>query len=149
MAPVVAALPTIAQVGSFASTLGSIGSAIGAVQSLGGGKQKSSGGAPAPAAEAPFVPKKPEAVARPTGLGLEGYDPAQERSALATKGINVGLGKDEDAYYKNLVSRSLIGDDNKVTGTAESLLPVESQYFSGRGIDTSNINNLLKAIMGG
>lgn len=149
MAPVVAALPTLAQVGSIAGTLGSIGSAIGAVQGIAGGGKQKAPSAPAVAVEEPFKPKKPEAVARPVGIGMEGYDPTQERSALATKGVNTGLGKSEESYYRNLVSRSLIGDDNKVTGTPESLLPVESQYFSGKGYDTSNINNLLKAIMGG
>lgn len=148
MPPVVAALPSMASIGSLAGTIGSIGSAISAVQGLTQKAPKAPAPTPIPT-EAPFQPKKPEAMAKPMGIGMEGYDPSQERSALATKGVNTGLGKSEDAYYRNLVSRSLIGDDNKVTGTPESLLPVESQYFSGKGYDTSNINNLLKAIMGG
>lgn len=148
MSKIAAALPALTTVSSAFGPIGQIASAISAVQGLSGSKQKSPS-APSPAVETPFVPKKPEAMARPVGIGLEGYDPTQERSALATKGINQGLGKDEDAYYRNLLSRSLIGDDNKVTGTPESLLPVESQYFSGKGYNTSNINDLLKAIMGG
>lgn len=133
--------------------IGTISQVISAVQGaknlFGGDKQKTPS-APAPAQETPFVPKKPTAIARPDSLsGLTGYDPAQERSALATKGVNTGLGKDETTYYKNLVSRSLISDDNKVVDDPNALLPIESQYFSRQGMDTSNITNLLKAIMGG
>jgi hypothetical protein len=153
MPPVVAALPSLATIGSTLGSIGSIAGGISAVQGLAGGQKQKSFAEQSPAAptpEAPFSPKKPEAMARPGELAaLGGYDPTQERSALATKGVNVGLGKSEDEYYRNLVSRSLIGNDNKVTGDANSLLPVESQYFSGKGYDTSNVNNLLKAIMGG
>jgi hypothetical protein len=158
MAKIAAALPALGGLGGIGSILGSIGSiasAIGAVQGLSGKKQQAmpqiqATPAPAPTAtEEPFAPKKPEAFAKPVGLGFEGYDPTQERTALATRGVNTGLGQSEDAYYRNLVSRSLIGDDNKIAPNANSLMPVESQYFSGKGYDTSNVNNLLKAIMGG
>jgi hypothetical protein len=76
------------------------------------------------------------------------YSPGQERSALATKGINQGLGRDEDAYYRNLIQRSLIGDDNKPEPDTNSLLPVESQYFSQGGMNTSGIMDFLKQLQG-
>lgn len=150
MAKLAAAIPALTGI---SSVLGPIGSIISAVQGMGliGGDKKKSSPAPVVAATEPeFTPKKPMALQRPDSLSdLMGYSPEQERSALATKGVNQGLGKDENSYYNNLVSRSLIGDDNSVTGDANSLLPVESQYFSSKGYDTSNVTNLLKAIMGG
>lgn len=151
MAKIMAALPALGSISSAIGSIGSIASAIGAVQGLSGAKGGKKQEAPAqPAAPSPFTPTKPASMARPDSLnGLAGYDPTQERSALATKGMNGGLGKDENSYYKNLVSRSLISDDNKVNEDPNSLLPIESQYFSKQGMDTSNINNLLKAIMGG
>lgn len=149
-------LPSLATVGS---TLGSIGSVLGPVASigsaitgaqglLGGGKQK----APAPIApaQAPaFNPTKPDALGRPSSLSdYSNFTPEQERSALATKGLNQGLAKDEDAYYRNLVERSLIGDDNKPAADTNTLLPVESQYFSQQGMNTSGIMDFLKQLMG-
>jgi hypothetical protein len=103
----------------------------------------------APAQAPAFNPVKPMALARPEGLGeYANFDQNQERSALATKGINQGLGKDESAYYKNLVQRSLIGDDNKPAADTNSLLPVESQYFSQQGMNTSGIMDFLKQLQG-
>jgi hypothetical protein len=156
MPPVVAALPSMAAVGS---TLGSIGaalgpigtisSAVGGIQSLiGGNKQKSA--APAQPAQAPaFNPSKPSAIAAPSSLSdMSGYDPTQQRTALATKGVQSGLGADEDAYYRNLIQRSLIGDNNQVTGDTSSLSPVESQYFSKQGMNTSDIMKFLQQLQG-
>ena len=132
------------------TTIATIASAVNSAQGLfGGNKQK----APAPVgpAQAPeFKPVKPMALARPQTLGeFSNFTPDQERSALATKGLNQGLGKDEDAYYKNLVQRSLIGDDNKPAADTNSLLPVESQYFSRQGANTSGVMDFLKALQGG
>lgn len=136
-------------VASVAGPVGQIASVVGAVQGIRKPKAPASA-VVSPAQETPFVPTKPSAMSRPGSLqGFAGFDPQQERSALATRGLNTGLGGEESAYYKNLVSRSLIGDDNQVTGDANSLLPVESQYFSRQGVNTSNINELLRAIMGG
>lgn len=148
MAKLAAAIPALTGIGS---VLGPVASIIGAAQSLGVGSSKKKSPAPPVAAQEPaFSPKKPSAVQRPGSLSsYNDFSPEQERSSLATKGLNQGLGGDEDAYYRNLVSRSLIGDDNSVTGDSNSLLPVESQYFSSKGYDTSNVTNLLKAIMGG
>ena len=58
------------------------------------------------------------------------------------------MAKDEDAYYRNLVERSLIGDDNKPAADTNTLLPVESQYFSQQGMNTSGIMDFLKQLMG-
>jgi hypothetical protein len=102
-----------------------------------------------PAQAAPFKPEKPAPVARPIGLSeYSSFTPEQERSSLATKGLNQGLGKDENAYYKNLVQRSLIGDDNTPAPDTNSLLPVESQYFSRQGMNTSGIMDFLKQLQG-
>lgn len=111
---------------------------------------KAMAAAPIAAAQAPeFKPVKPMAVVRPDSLGeYANFDKQQERSALATKGINQGLGKDESGYYKNLVQRSLIGDDNKPAPDTNSLLPVESQYFSRQGMNTSGVMDFLKQLQG-
>lgn len=103
---------------------------------------------PIQAAQAnPFVASRPDAMARPAGLSdFAAYSPDQERTALATKGLNQGLGDDEQAYYKNLVQRSLIGDGNQVTGSVDSLLPVEQQYFGQQGHNMGDINAFLQSI---
>lgn len=102
-----------------------------------------------PAQAAPFNPVKPAAITRPSSLSeYENFTPEQERSSLATKGINQGLGKDENSYYKNLVQRSLIGDNNQPAADTNSLLPVESQYFSQQGMNTSGILDFLKQLQG-
>lgn len=116
-----------------------------------GGAQKPKA-APAPvAAQAPaFNPVKPNAINRPDSLAeYSAFTPEQERSALATKGVNQGLGKDEDSYYKNLIQRSLIGDDNQPAPNTNSLLPVESQYFSQQGLNTSGIMEFLRQLQQG
>lgn len=101
----------------------------------------------APAQAETFTPKQPVAMARPGTLGdLASFSPDQERTALATKGLNQGLGQDEDAYYRNLIQRSLIGSDNAVTGSVNSLLPIEQQYFGKKGIAMNDINSFLKGI---
>ena len=151
-----AALPTMA---SLAGTLGSIGSVLGPVasiagavqgaQGLFGGKQKATGPV-SPAQAAPFNPTRPNALTRPGSLSeYSSFTPEQERSALATKGLNQGLGKDEDSYYRNLIQRSLIGDNNQPAADTNTLLPVESQYFSQQGMNTSGIMDFLKALQGG
>lgn len=100
------------------------------------------------AATAPtFTPTRPDALSAPSSLSdIGAYGQDQQRSALATKGINQGLGDDENAYYKNLVQRSLIGDGNQVTGSIDSLLPVEQQYFQKQGSNMSDINAFLQSI---
>lgn len=97
-----------------------------------------------------FIPQRPEALARPEALNeLSGFSQAQERSALATQGLNTGLGSEEDQYYRNLLQRSLIGEGNNVSAQQNDfLMPIESQYFSQRGYNTSNIMDFLKAIRG-
>lgn len=140
MPPVAAALPVISTIASVAGTIKGLTA-----------KTPKAPSAPAVPTPAPFVPKKPDAMARPSSAAALGsYDPTQERTALATKGVSGGgLGKEEDQYYKNLVQRSLIGDNNKVSGSLNTLMPVESQYFSGQGVNTSDINEFLRMIQGG
>lgn len=101
------------------------------------------------AAEAPpFSPNRPDAMNRPQVLNeMAGFLPEQERAALATRGVNAGLGSEEDQYYRNLLQRSLIDEGNQVnTSNPNFLLPIESQYFSKKGIDTSNIMEFLRGI---
>lgn len=107
--------------------------------------------APAPAVEAPKPITKPYAQSRPDSLAtLSGYAPDQERTFLATKGTQGGLGKEEDSYYKNLIQRSLIGDDNRASsGSVDDYLkPVESQYFAKGGANTGGIEDFLRSIRG-
>lgn len=131
------------------NTAGSIFSAVSAAQSLFGGKDKAQ--APvAPAQAPPFNPVKPSAMKQPEGLGAEfsGFSPEQQRSALATRGVNQGLGSEEDAYYRNLVSRALIGDNNQVQpgNPDQYILPIESQYFSRKGLNTSDMLKFLQGL---
>lgn len=95
-----------------------------------------------------FTPERPSALSRPASLGeLSGYSPEQERSALATKGVNIGLGGDEQSYYRNLIQRSLIGDGGQVnTSNPNYLLPIESQYFSRQGLNTSDQMKFLQQL---
>src|SRR5690348_7038981 len=148
MPEAVALLPALGTAAGGAGILGSIGSVLGPAASIfsavkganglmGGNKPKPP---PGPAQAAPFNPLRPEALGRPSSLAeYSNFTPEQERSALATRGINQGLGKDEDAYYRNLIQRSLIGDNNQPAADTNSLLPVESQYFSQQGMNTSGI----------
>lgn len=141
--------------GPLASVLGPAGSILSAVsmaQSLFGGGGGSKSQPTGPAQAAPFNPTRPDALAMPSSLGAEfsSFSPEQQRSALATKGLNQGLGGEEDAYYRNLIQRSLIGDGNQVQpGSPEQyLLPVESQYFSRKGFNTSDSMKFLQGLSG-
>lgn len=140
----------ISPVASFMGPVGQIVSAVsGANSLLNKPKKPAAPVLPGPAQAATFDPKRPDAMARPGSLtGFESFTPEQERSALATKGLNQGLGKDEDSYYKNLIQRSLIGEDNTPVGGTNTLLPVESQYFSQQGMNTSGIMEFLKQLAG-
>ena len=105
-------------------------------------------GNPAPSAgEVPqFIPNRPSPLSRPSSLNeLAGMSPEQERSALATRGKNVGLGGDEQSYYRNLIQRSLIGDGGQVdVNNPNQLLPIESSYLSKQGYDTSSVMKMLQ-----
>lgn len=133
-------------------TVGSVLSAVGAAQGLFSGKEKEERQAAPPKAAqaAPFTPVRPGEAERPESLSEFGtFTPEQQRSALATKGLNSGLGSEEEGYYRNLIQRSLIGDGNTVQqDNPNFLLPVESQYFSRSGVDTSNIMKFLQGISG-
>ena len=102
---------------------------------------------PAPAQEEPFVPVRPEALDRPETLSeLAAFSPEQERSALATQGLNVGLGAAENQYYRNLLQRSLIGEGGQVAQDQNFLLPVEQQFFQRQGVDVSSPLRFLEGI---
>jgi hypothetical protein len=138
-------------IGSVLGPVGSVLSAVSTAQSLFGSKDKEKRQPEPQAAQAPpFSPSRPEEAQRPESLSEFGtFSPEQQRSALATKGLNSGLGSDEESYYRNLVQRSLIGDGNTVQqDNPNFLLPVESQYFSRSGVDTSDIMKFLQGISG-
>lgn len=135
--------------GSVGSLLSGVG-AIGGMLGVGGGSKEKTPPPVTPAQAKPFVPVKPAAVARPSSLAdYSGFDPQQERTALATKGLNQGLGKPEQDYYTNMIQRSLIGDNNVPSTDTSSLSPVESQYFSQQGVNTSDIMKFLQQLQGG
>ncbi len=147
-----------------APAFGPAGQVVSAISSVAGmlGNKKGGGGTARPApvtrpnaaptkpAQAPaFKPTRPDAMTRPDTLNeLATFDPVQERSALATRGVQSGLGSQEDAYYRNLVQRSFIGEGNKVSGNLSTLLPVESQYLSGQGVNTSDLMDFLRQLRG-
>lgn len=148
---------------SLLGTLGTIGKIVGAVSaasSLFGGDDKPKTTVirqPAPQqpekpvvepAQAPeFVPERPQAIQRPESLNeLAAFSPVQERSALATQGLNVGLGSQENEYYKNLLQRSLIGEGNQVSQDNNFLLPIEQQYFGRQGVSTNSPLDFLKGL---
>lgn len=141
------------------ASLGGLGSALGTgAQILSGintarglfSKEKTPKQQEVKAAQAPaYKPERPQELSAPSSLNeLSAFSPEQKRSNLATTGLNTGLGSEEDKYYRNLLQRSLIGEGNKVQQQDNFLLPVESQYFSKKGYDTSNIMNFLQAIRG-
>ncbi len=114
-----------------------------------GQKAPSQGGAPGITTPPPYVPKQPAAMAMPGSLSyMAGYTPDQVRSSLATQGVNGGLSGDQQSYYTNLLQRSLIGSNNQVTAPSNSsfLSPIESQYFSQKGINTSSPTQFLAGI---
>lgn len=135
-----------------ADTVGSAGKILGAM-SLANGlmapAQQSGNSAASPMSNpASYRPKRPGEMARPMSLNdYNSFSPEQERSALATKGINTGLGSEENSYYRNLLQRALIGDKNRVDKTNTNfLLPVESSYFAKQGINTGDIMQFLSGI---
>lgn len=147
-------LSGLGSIGGILGTAGNVGSLLsgaGAIGSLLGNNNNPKAPQPVVAAQAkPFTPVKPAAVARPNTLAdYSGFDPQQERTALATKGLNQGLGKQEQDYYTNMVQRSLIGDNNVPSADTSGLSPVESQYFSQQGINTSDIMKFLQQLQGG
>lgn len=152
----IAAVPLTggASLAGLAGNLGTIGSILGAVQTAQGlfSKNKpsykdmiASGQIEAP--EKPFEPKRPDAMNRPASLNeLAAFSPQQERAALATRGANLGLGSEENQYYRNLLQRSLIGEGGQVSQDQNFLLPIEQQYFERQGVQTGNVMDFLKSI---
>ncbi len=136
-------------VGLSGSTVGTASNALMAANALMPQKQqlaKQALGGPVVAPEAPL--KRPGALERPASISeMANFAPEQERSALATRGINTGLGEDENAYYRNLIQRSLIGDGNQVkSDNPNFLMPIESQFFSRQGKNTGDIVKFLQGI---
>ena len=94
-----------------------------------------------------FVPERPTAIDRPETLSeLAAFSPEQERSALATQGMNIGLGAQENAYYRNLLQRSLIDEGGQVAQDQNFLLPIEQQFFQRQGVDVNDPLRFLEGI---
>ena len=130
-------------VGNASNILGALGMFGTPSGSIGNQKQALAG----QKTEIPFKAKRPDEMARPANLNaMAGFSPEQERSALATQGMNGGLGGQEQSYYDNLVQRALIADGGQInTENPNSLLPIESSYYSRRGKNTSNISEFLRS----
>lgn len=144
-----AAYDLLSGAGTGSSIFNSMSAASPILQALSLEQQKiGSPDSPKVAKETPFKPQRQEAMAAPSSLSpLAGFAPEQERAAIATKGVNVGLASDENAYYRNLLNRSLIGEGNKVnTDNPNFLMPIESQYFSQQGKNTSDLMKFLQGI---
>lgn len=140
---VAAAIPVITQIATAVSALKTVRDTF---------KKPKQPAAPPPVQakqEEQFTPIRPKEVDRPESLAeYGGFTPQQERAALATQGVQQGLGAQEQEYYKNLLQRQLIGQGGEVSQQKDFLLPVESQFFTGRGVGTSNVMDFLKAIRG-
>lgn len=148
MGAAAAAVPVIKTIGTVLGALGTARAAFGGQQQpqtiI---QQPAQPAAPAPAEPEPFTPERPLEAVRPESLSeLAAFAPQQERSALATQGLNVGLGTQESAYYRNLLQRSLIGEGGQVTQDQDFLLPVEQQYFRGQGINVEDPLEFLRGI---
>jgi hypothetical protein len=130
------------------STVGTAGKVLGALSLVNGMASPKQQAASPLSTPASYRPKRPGEMAMPLSLSqYSGFDPTQQRSALATQGLNTGLGADENAYYRNMLQRALIGDHNKVdTTNTNFLLPVESSYFAKQGINTGDITKFLAGI---
>ena len=154
VAPALAGSLGMAGGGGFLSTLGTASkllSGANLISQIGPGSSSSS--APRTAGtlqqQKPKQLERPDSMSRPNSLaGMASFDPMQERSALATQGVQGGLGKDEDSYYQNLVQRSLIGEGNKLQPSLNSLLPVEQQYLGSKGKNLGGVEELLRSIKG-
>lgn len=135
--------------GSTISGAGNLLQAASLASSIGSPKtSQPSAAGPGTAAPAAYKPVLPDAMAMPSSLNqMSAYSPEQVRSALATQGVNGGLGKDEQSYYTNLLQRSLIGPGNQVnTSNPNFLMPIESQYYSQKGLNTSDPNQFLSGL---
>ena len=83
-------------------------------------------------AASPISFSRPSPVTLPGGLGLSGsMNNLQQRAAIATGGTQgSGIYRSQEAqdYYKNLLQRSLIGDNGEL-GEFGQVLPIEDQYL--------------------
>jgi hypothetical protein len=133
-----------------ADTVGSAGKLMGAMSLANGIMSPAKQSQPTSTMSNPasYSPKRPGEMARPMSLSeYSSFSPEQERSALATRGLNTGLGSEENSYYRNLLQRALIGERNRVDRTNTSfLLPIESSYFAKQGVDTGDIMKFLSGI---
>lgn len=137
------------------NTAGKISEGLGGpgLSSLIGGGQSGQYAAPAgrqatgpsaPPKDEPFKPTRPEAAELPGTLSeMAAFSPIQQRSALATQGINTGLGEQEQDYYQNLIQRQFVSGSGG--GVSGKLLPVEEQFIGRQGLPT-DIQSLIRSL---
>lgn len=153
-APSTAAASSGLGLGALANDAGDVAKIVSAATGIMGQQQKPQSQAQTPAvtteAQAPaFNPTQPAAMQMPSSLNsYSSDDPTQLRTALATQGLNGGLGQQEQSYYSNLLQRSLIGSNNQVTTDPNFLSPIESQYWARQGLNTSDPTSFLKGLAG-
>ena len=133
-------LSTAAAIASILSSVSQVTGAFGGKK--GGGQMQTP--APTPGPEAPSLKAPPGSFAGPDQAalavvppGLQGLDPSQQRSRVATlgsQGGGVGGQYSTDAamsYYKNLVLSDLVGGGGPIKQGAD-FLPVERQFITNK-----------------
>lgn len=85
----------------------------------------------------------------PTPKALQGLDPLQQRSRIASYGVSGFLPSDENkAFYSNLVRRSII--DDRGSYSSENLLPVDKQFLAQvMGIESSDPEEIARRLQFG
>jgi hypothetical protein len=76
---------------------------------------------------------RPQAIEPPANLGMQGMSDIQKRTMMATYGSQGAQSQyrtpEAMRAYGNLIARSLIGDNNQITGNETGTLPIEDQYL--------------------
>jgi hypothetical protein len=99
--------------------------------------------------ESPFMPVRPGLFAAPPSLSdMAGMDDLQKRTNLATRGVQGGLGQEEEQYFNNMVQRTLLDENNSV-GNIDRLTPIELQYYRKKGYNADDPTQLLRSLQRG
>lgn len=99
--------------------------------------------------ETPFAPVRPGEMAAPGTLSdMTGMSDLQRRTSLATRGVQGGLGAEEEAYFNNLTQRTLLDEGNSVGGI-DRLTPIELEYYRKKGLNAEDPYQLLRSLQRG
>jgi len=86
-----------------------------------------------PAVQQASAYMRPQAIEPPANLGMQGMSDIQKRTMMATYGSQGAQSQyrtpEAMRAYGNLIARSLIGDNNQITGNETGTLPIEDQYL--------------------